>query len=127
MEQVVWVLAAAIIGAAGYWLWRARNQWRERQQASEDRLAQLVSQTMPRAAAAPAAPGPAAAQEAAAAQQRLLLEAAGKAAEAGEPALAIQLYARLIARYPGGPSAALARTAVEAQKKRLSFSKPPGR
>jgi hypothetical protein len=42
-----------------------------------------------------------------------------KAGEAGEPALAIQLYARLLARYRRRRFAAQARAAVEAQKKKL--------
>jgi hypothetical protein len=56
---------------------------------------------------------------AALAKQRLLLEAAAKAGEAGEPVLSIQLYARLLARYPDSAFAAQAREAVEAQKKNL--------
>jgi len=52
--------------------------------------------------------------------QKLLLEAGAKAAEAGEPALSIQLYARLIARFPQGAFAAQARAAVEAQKQKLA-------
>ena len=40
-------------------------------------------------------------------------------AEAGEPALAIQLYARLLARYPDSALGIQARAAVEAQKKKL--------
>ena len=55
--------------------------------------------------------------------QKLLFDAAAKAGEAGEPALSIQLYARLISRYPNSALAALARTAVAAQKARLA--KPP--
>ena len=53
-------------------------------------------------------------------QQKLLLDAAGKAAEANEPALSIQLYARLLARYPDTQHAAAARAAVEVQKKKFS-------
>jgi outer membrane protein assembly factor BamD (BamD/ComL family) len=53
-------------------------------------------------------------------QQKLLLEAASKAGEAGEAALSIQLYARLIARYPQTAFAPQARAAVEAQKKKLA-------
>ena len=53
------------------------------------------------------------------AQQKLLFEAAHKAGEAGEPALAIQLYARLLARYPASAFAPQARAAVEALKKKL--------
>lgn len=52
--------------------------------------------------------------------QKLLFEAAHKAGEAGEPALAIQLYARLLARFPHSAFAAQARAAVEAQKRKLS-------
>jgi hypothetical protein len=54
------------------------------------------------------------------ARQKLLLEAAAKAGEAGEPVLSIQLYARLLARYPESGFAAQARAAVEAQKKNLA-------
>jgi hypothetical protein len=53
-------------------------------------------------------------------QQKRLLEAASKAAEADEPALSIQLYARLLARYPHSDFAAQARAAVETQKKNLA-------
>ena len=53
-------------------------------------------------------------------QQKLLFEAAAKAAEAGEPALAIQLYARLIARFPQSALVEQARGAVQAQKERLA-------
>jgi hypothetical protein len=54
------------------------------------------------------------------AKQRLLLDAAAKAAEAGEPVLSIQLYARLLARYPDSAFASQARAAVEVQKKHLA-------
>ena len=43
-----------------------------------------------------------------------------KAGEAGEPVLSIQLYARLLARYPESAFAAQARAAVEAQKQKLA-------
>ena len=46
-------------------------------------------------------------------------EARKRAQEAGEPALAIQLYGRLLARYPATTLASPARAAVEAQKKKL--------
>ena len=52
--------------------------------------------------------------------QKLLLEAASKAGEAGEPALSLQLYARLIARYPEGPFSTQALAAVEALKSKLA-------
>ena len=54
------------------------------------------------------------------AQQKLLFEAAAKAGEAGEAVLSIQLYARLLARYPDSTFASQARAAVEAQKKKLA-------
>ena len=61
------------------------------------------------------------------AQQKLLFEAAAKAGEAGEPVLSIQLYARLLARYPDSALGAQARAAVEAQKKKLASSpRAPG-
>jgi hypothetical protein len=52
--------------------------------------------------------------------QKLLFEAAVKAAEAGEPALSIQLYARLIARFPQSALVEQARGAVQAQKQQLA-------
>jgi hypothetical protein len=55
--------------------------------------------------------------------QRLLLEAGAKAGEAGEPALSIQLYAKLLTRYPNCTFAQQARAALETQKKKLA-SKP---
>ncbi len=56
----------------------------------------------------------------------MLFEAAGKAGQAGEPALSIQLYARLIARYPQSALVGQARAAVDSHKKKLSISKAPG-
>jgi hypothetical protein len=55
-------------------------------------------------------------------QERLLLDAAAKAGEAGEPVLSIQLYAKLLSRYPQTQFAGQARAAVEAQKKKLAHS-----
>ena len=54
------------------------------------------------------------------AKQRLLFDAAAKAGDAGEPVLSIQLYARLLARYPDSALASQARAAVEVQKKSLA-------
>ena len=64
----------------------------------------------------PAQPAP----EATLAVQKMLFEAAAKAADAGEPALSIQLYARLIARFPRSAFIEQARGAVQAQKERLA-------
>jgi hypothetical protein len=117
MKHMIWLIALGILAGLGYWIWLASRRWAERKRAAEERFASFMAQTMkptagaPKLAAVPAADlGP----------QKLLLEAAAKAAEAGEPALAIQLYARLIARYPSGPFSAQARAAVEAQKSRLA-------
>jgi hypothetical protein len=125
MKAIVWLLAFGILAGLAYWIWVSRQRWEERKRASEDRFASFMSQTMkpaakaglaaaltvPAAAAAPAADGGA---------QKLLFDAAAKAGEAGEAALSIQLYARLIARFPDSALAPQARAAVEAQKTRLA-------
>jgi hypothetical protein len=115
MKQVIWLVALGIVGGLGYWIWVASRRWGERKRAAEERFASFMAQTM-RPAAPKLDPLPAADL----APQKLLLEAAAKAAEAGEPALSIQLYARLIARYPAGAFATQARAAVEAQKSKLA-------
>ena len=51
--------------------------------------------------------------------QKLLFEAAHKAGEAGEPALAIQLYARLLSRFPATGFAEPARAAVAVLRKKM--------
>jgi len=140
MKAMVWFIALAAVAGVVYGLYRVRAKWEERNKASEDRFASFMSQALPggavapKAGAAPAsvpspalAPKPALVPKAgndAAVLQRLLLEAASKAGEAGEPALSIQLYAKLLARYPQSPFADQARAAVEAQKKKLAPPKP---
>jgi hypothetical protein len=139
MKSVVWILTLGIAAGLAYWLWLASRRYAERKQAAEERFATFMAQTMrpaapksdaaaaaiaaPVAVAAAAAPAVAPAAAAPAADlglQKLLFEAAAKAGEAGEPALSIQLYARLIARYPQGAFAAQARAAVAQQKARLA-------
>jgi hypothetical protein len=117
MKQMIWLIALGILAGLGYWVWLASRRWAERKRASEERFASFIAQTTRPAAAAPKLVAMPAADLG---PQRLLIEAAAKAAEAGEPALAIQLYARLIARFPTGPFSAQARSAVEAQKSRLA-------
>jgi hypothetical protein len=117
MKILTWLLVLATIGVLGYLLWTWRQRWLEHKRASEERLASFIAQARP---AAPAAVVPAAVVDASLPQQKLLLEAAAKAGEAGEPVLAIQLYARLLARFPDSTLAAQARSAVEAQKQKLS-------
>jgi hypothetical protein len=129
MKHMVWFVALAAIAGIVYWLWRLRAQWEERNRASEDRFASFIAQALPKDAAQPlpnnvapilpknATPKPA---HDVVVLQRLLLEAANKAGEAGEPALSIQLYARLLSRYPQTSFADQARAAVEVQKKKLA-------
>jgi HAMP domain-containing protein len=112
MKALTWLLVIAAIGVLGYALWNWRQRFLERQRAAQERFAAFMAQAKPAAPAVAADPG--------LPQQRLLLEAAAKAGEAGEPVLSIQLYARLLARYPESALAAQARAAVETQKQKLA-------
>ena len=117
MRGLAWfVVIGAIIGIAWY-LARLRRQFVERQEAAEARMMTMVAEVRP---ATPPLLAPLPAAPASAPQERLLLDAAAKAGEAGEPALAIQLYAKLLARYPQSVFASQARAAVEEQKKKLA-------
>ena len=116
---VAWTLVVLIAAGIGYLFWRAYGQWLERQRAAEARMASFVAEAKhatpaaaPEGIAAPPPPRESVAE-------RLLFEAAGKAALAGEPVLAIQLYARLLARYPASVLGEPARAAVAEQKKKL--------
>lgn len=109
---MLWVLLLGIAAAAAYWIWRAHRRWSERARAEKERLASFMAE-----AVRPARPKVAAD---ALAQEKLLFESAAKAGEAGEAALSIQLYARLLARYPGTLFAGQVRAGVEAQKKKLA-------
>jgi hypothetical protein len=115
MKLVLWlaIIAAIAVLVYGAVKWRQRREELER--ASEQRSAAFMAEMM----AAAKVKNPTPLDAAALAKQRLLLEAAAKAGEAGEPVLSIQLYARLLARYPDSAFAAQAREAVEAQKKNL--------
>jgi hypothetical protein len=123
---VVAAFAATIVGLA----WYIRRKSEERRLAEEAREAAFVSSlgaALPTTLVAPSAPKPAPVQPGQTlappsgdiALQKLLFEAAHKAGEAGEPALAIQLYARLLARFPATTLAGPAREAAQAQKKKL--------
>ncbi len=146
MKLVIWLLGAAAIGVFAYGLVKWRRRSEELRRASEERSAALMAEMMATAKSRPAPPqaetdrGRAAdfakaaesaraaevakaadfAKAADLAQQRLLFDAAAKAGEAGEPVLSIQLYARLLARYPDSTLASQARAAVEMQKKYLT-------
>ena len=116
MKAVFWVLLLGAIAGFAYWFWSWRRRRAEFLEASEERAAAVMAEAM----IAARNKGQPAVDPAALAQQRLLLDAASKAGEANEPVLSIQLYARLLARYPDTQFAAQARTAVEAQKKKLA-------
>lgn len=116
MRTLAWLVVAGIIAAIAYFIARLRRRWAERERAAEARMAGFIAQAKP--AAAPmlsAAPAPVVAP-----QERLLLDAATKAGEAGEAALSIQLYAKLLSRYPESTFAVQARAAVAEQKKKLA-------
>ena len=112
-----------IAGAAGlaFWFWRAYQHFAERSRAADQRFASAMTDVMSGSKAVAPLLAPKPTQDLAAmAQQKLLYEAASKAGEAGEPVLSIQLYARLLARYPESTLGTQARAAVEAQKKKLT-------
>lgn len=121
MKPLVWLVALGAIAGLAYWLWAWQQRWSERKRASEERFATFMAQAISSASAPTRAAEPAP-DLAALAKQKLLLEAASKAGEAGEAVLSIQLYARLLSRYPDTSYAVQARAAVEAQKKKLAKS-----
>ena len=121
-QTYAFLLIAASVGIV-CWLWVAYRRFMERSRLAEERMASAITQaTMsgkPKAAEpAVTAPKPVEGLPAMA-QQKLLYEAATKAGEAGEAVISIQLYARLLARYPDSTLGAQARAAVDAQKKKL--------
>jgi TolA-binding protein len=140
MNAVFWLLVIATIGACGWLLRVTLIRWQERQRVEEARAAEFLAQMSGATArkeppnSAPASPPMAPPAKPAAspvtpasstsptnevATQKMLFEAAHKAGEAGEPALAIQLYARLLVRYPTTTFAEPARAAAAALKKKL--------
>ena len=136
MNVFFWLLLAAFAATLVGIVWYVRRKSEAHRLAEEARVAAFVSSLsatprLPAGAAEGSAPSPALApartSSAAAngiALQKLLFDAAHKAGEAGEPALAIQLYARLLARYPESAFAEQVRIAVEAAKKRLLRTNP---
>jgi hypothetical protein len=126
MKAALWLLILASLATVGWTLRMTFVKLRERRRVEEARTAAFLAQMTgvaarrdpPAAIAAPASvPAPAPANDVA--TQKLLFEAAHRAGEAGEPALAIQLYARLLARYPATAFAEQARAAADALKKKL--------
>jgi len=126
MKMLFWLAICGSVAIIAYIIRHVVKKNAEREQAEEARAAAFLAQ-MSSARAAPAAPTaspaapppPAAAPENTLELQKLLFDAARKAGDAGEPALAIQLYGRLVARFPDTGFAAPARLAVEEQKKKL--------
>ena len=105
----------------GFAVWHLRRQAAERERAAAERLANFMAQSLPAAQAVPRATQVDGSQRQDGPQrQKLLMEAASKAGEAGEAALSIQLYARLLARYPDTSFAGLARSGLEEQKRKLA-------
>jgi hypothetical protein len=117
MRGFAWFLVVGVVGAFVYFFMRWREKWVNRQRASEVRFATFIAEVRPDAPAPALAP---VSTPSADPKERLLLEAASKAGEAGEPVLCIQLYARLLSRYPQTQFATQARAAVEQQKKNLA-------
>ena len=122
-----WLVLFGFVLAVGWLVWHSRRKLAVLRRAEDERFAAFMLETTGRAKpadlpAAALAPAPKAPGGGGLPQQKLLFEAAHKSGEAGEPALAIQLYARLLARYPSTGFAAQARAEVEAQKKKLSKS-----
>jgi hypothetical protein len=112
MRLLLWFTVIGAIGGIALWFWKARERWKDKQRESEQRFAEMMAQLKPTVAPTLV--------KVEAPEQRLLFDAAGKAAAAGEPVLSIQLYARLLARYPDTQFAAQAKAAVESQKKKLA-------
>ena len=123
MKTLAWLIVIGALAGIGYYLWRMRRGWLERQRNAEQRLTEMMVSARPPSAAVPATPASVApaptpsVDSTGLATQKLLFDAAG---EAGEPALSIQLYARLLSRYPDSAFATQVRAAVEVQKKKLT-------
>ena len=123
--KMFWLAVFVFVLAAAGIVWHTLRKFSQRQLAEEARLASFLADSAGKTKfveplpAAPAAAALPAASSDDLALQKLLFESAHKAGEAGEPALATQLYARLLARYPASPFAGQARAAVEALKKKL--------
>ena len=122
MQTMAWIILVAILAVLAFGGWLLRKRWIERARAASAREAEFMMKLAPTPPApVPAAPGAAPRKDTGSLpQQKLLFEAAAKAAEAGEPVLSIQLYARLLARYPESAFAGPVRAAVEVQKKKLA-------
>lgn len=126
MKGLFWLVVFGFVLTTAGIVWSVLRKFKERQLAEEARMASFLAATTGKTKPVEALPSPLPAAVAPAddglAQQRLLFDAAHKAGEAGESALAIQLYARLLARYPASAFIPPARSAVEALKKKRGTS-----
>jgi hypothetical protein len=126
MKTMFWLATIGFVIAIVLTARLVLRKFDTRRRAEEARAMELLAQAsaavLPKSVEAAAAPIPPVMPPSGEAigPQKLLFEAAHKAGEAGEPALAIQLYARLLARYPQSTFGTQARAAVEAQKKKLA-------
>jgi TolA-binding protein len=119
MKALFWLAVLLSVAVAVFLLRHLLRKHAERERASQARAAHLVAQMagakLPVTAPAPVtAPVPASSTLE---TQKLLFEAGRKAGEAGEHALAAQLYERFLARFPDSNFAIEVRAAVAAQKK----------
>jgi hypothetical protein len=125
MQIAFWLVLLGFVAIGCGTVWLVKRRMREREAAEQERLAAFMAASTGRSRMVEAAPAnpPAPKQMLPIGDiigpQKLLFEAAYKAGEAGEPELAIQLYAKLLARFPQTAFADQARAAVEAQKKKL--------
>ena len=124
MKTMFWLAVIGSVALIAFILRYVMRKISDRERESDARAAEFMAKMA--AAKLPAAPPLLAPAPPAAASvphpdmletQKLLFEAARKAGDAGEPAIAIQLYARLLSRFPESGLANEARAAAEAQKK----------
>ena len=127
MKTLFWLVVLVSIVMAVLVIRHIVRKQAARQRAEEARAAELLAVVAANRPAAPpateATPAPAPANGLV--QQKLLFEAALKAGEAGEPALSLQLFERLIARFPQSGLADQARAAAQVQKDRLARTATP--
>ena len=115
MKVFIWSAILASLAGIVYLCWRTYRGWHERRRSEDDRFAAFMGVARrPEPMPSLEAPAPVTA-----AQERLLFDAASKAAEAGEPALSVQLYERLLERYPASAFAGSARAAMQGQNGKL--------
>lgn len=128
MKTMFWL---AVAGSAAVLVFIARYVMRrisDRERASEARAAEFMAQMAgAKRAVTPTPPAPVLSSPPGPSMetQKLLLDAARKAGEAGEPALALQLYERFLARFPASAFAGEVRVAIEAQKRKLAGTQSP--